>query len=53
MKTIGNIAIFLSAAVLIWIAVSWVDVVIHSDPVNGSGDLMPGNAVELLTNISR
>lgn len=53
MKTIGNIAIILSAAVLIWIAVSWADVIIHSDPVSGNGDLMPGNAVELLTNIYR
>lgn len=51
MKILGNIITVLVAAVLIWIAISWVDVIIHSDPVSGNGNLMPGNAVELLTNI--
>lgn len=53
MKILGNIITVLAAAMLIWIAVSWADVIIHSDPVSGNGDLMPGNAVELLTNIYR
>lgn len=53
MKILGNIITVLAAAVLIWIAVSWADVIIHSDPVSGNGDLMSGNAVELLTNIYR
>lgn len=53
MKILGNVITILAAAMLIWIAVSWADVTIHSDPVSGNGDLMPGNAVELLTNIYR
>lgn len=53
LKILGNVITILAAAMLIWIAVSWADVIIHSDPVSGNGDLMPGNAVELLTNIYR
>lgn len=53
MKILGNIITVLAAAVLIWVAVSWADVIVHCDPVSGNGDLMPGNAVELLTNIYR
>lgn len=51
MKILGNVITILAAAMLIWIAVSWADVIIHGDPVSGNGDFMPGNAVELLTNI--
>lgn len=51
MKILGNVITVLAAAVLIWVAVSWADVIIHSDPVSGNGNLMPGNAVELLANI--
>lgn len=53
MKILGNIITVLAAAVLIWVTVSWADVIVHCDPVSGNGDLMPGNAVELLTNIYR
>lgn len=53
MKTLGNIITVLAAAALIWVAVSWADVIVHCDPTSGSGDLMPGNAVELLINIYR
>ena len=53
MKILGNIITVLVAAVLIWVAVSWADVIVHCDPAGGSGQLMPGNAVELLTNIYR
>lgn len=35
-----------------WLAVSWVDVLMHNDPVYGDRQYMPGNAIVLLADLA-
>lgn len=35
-----------------WLAVSWVDVLLHNDPVYGDRQYMTGNAIVLLVELA-
>lgn len=35
-----------------WLAVSWVDVLMHNDPITGDKQYMPGNAIVLITELA-
>ena len=53
LKRFFSEAITLAAFALIgWLAVSWVDVLLHNDPVYGDKQYMTGNAIVLLVNLA-
>lgn len=56
MKFLKNLAstilIAASIAILVWLAVSWVDVLMHNDPIYGDKQYMPGNAIVLITELA-
>lgn len=35
-----------------WLAVSWVNVLMHNDPITGDKQYMPGNAIVLMTELA-
>ena len=37
---------------MVWLAVSWVDVLLHNDPVYGDKQYMTGNAIVLLVELA-
>lgn len=39
------------ALILVWLAVSWLDVLMHNDPVTGDKQYMPGNAIVMMTEL--
>ena len=49
---VSTILIAASIAILAWLAVSWVDVLMHNDPVYGDKQYMPGNAIVMLTELA-
>ncbi len=55
MKFIKNLICnaFAAAGVvlLIWLAVSWADVLMHNDPVYGDRQYMAGNAIVMMTEL--
>ena len=44
-----NLIITLAAAFILWVFLSWGDIVAHNDPVSGSHNYAPLNAFALLT----
>lgn len=45
--------VYISVFVLIaWMAVSWVDILLHNDPVYGDKQYMSGNAIVLLVELA-
>ena len=36
---------------LVWLAISWVDVLMHNDPIYGDKQYMPGNAIVMMINL--
>ncbi len=51
-KFFGQAASLFVFAVVAWLAVSWVDVLLHNDPVYGDKQYMTGNAIVLLVNLT-
>lgn len=51
-KLISTILIAASIAILIWLVVSWIDVLMHNDPVYGDKQYMTGNAIVLLVELA-
>lgn len=35
-----------------WLMVSWVDVLMHNDPIYGDKQYMPGNAIVMITELA-
>lgn len=56
MKFLKNLAstilIAASIAILVWLVISWVDVLMHNDPIYGDKQYMPGNAIVLMTELA-
>lgn len=56
MKFLKNLAsailIAASIAILVWLVVSWVDVLMHNDPVYGDKQYMSGNAIVMITELA-
>lgn len=48
-EAIAMAAIFALAG---WLAVSWVDVLLHNDPVYGDKQYMTGNAIVMLVELA-
>ncbi|HJC31891.1 MAG TPA: hypothetical protein H9934_07160 [Candidatus Anaerobutyricum faecale] len=36
-----------------WLAVSWVNVLMHNDPIYGDKQYMPGNAIVMITELAK
>lgn len=36
-----------------WLAVSWVDVLMHNDPIYGDKQYMPGNVIVMITELAK
>ena len=36
-----------------WLAVSWVNVLMHNDPVYGDKQYMPGNVIVMITELAK
>lgn len=51
-KLINTILIAASIAMLIWLVVSWIDVLMHNDPVYGDKQYMPGNAIVMMVELA-
>ena len=52
LKRFFSEAITLAAFALIgWLAVSWVDILLHNDPIYGDKQYMPGNAIVMMTEL--
>ena len=49
---ISTILIAASIAILIWLVVSWVDVLMHNDPITGDKQYMPGNAIVMMIGLT-
>lgn len=49
---VGAILIAASIAILIWLVVSWVDVLMHNDPITGDKQYMPGNAIVMMVDLT-
>lgn len=56
MKFIKNLICnaFAAAGVvlLVWLAISWVDVLMHNDPIYGDKQYMPGNAIVMMIGLT-
>lgn len=56
MKFLKNLAsailIAASIAILIWLVVSWVDVLMHNDPITGDNQYIPGNAIVMMVDLT-
>lgn len=48
---VGAILIADSIAILIWLVVSWVDVLMHNDPITGDAAYWRGNAIVMMTEL--
>ena len=48
-----DVGIFLWLLFCIWIVVSWVDVLMHNDPITGDKQYMPGNAIVMITELAK
>lgn len=48
-NTIKHLILILTAMFLLWVLVSWIDIVAHNDPWKGSHKYIPGNVFVLLT----
>ena len=55
MKFIKNLIcnVFAAAGVvlLVWLTISWADVLMHNDPVYGDRQYMTGNAIVMMTEL--
>ncbi|CVI68212.1 hypothetical protein BN3660_01124 [Eubacteriaceae bacterium CHKCI004] len=49
---VSAILIAASIAILAWLVVSWVDVLMHNDPITGDKQYMPGNAIVLMVELA-
>lgn len=49
LNTTKNLILILTVLFLLWILISWFDIVAHNDPWRGSHEYMPGNVFVLLT----
>lgn len=49
---VSTILIAASIAILAWLVVSWVDVLMHNDPITGDKQYMPGNAIVMITELA-
>ena len=56
MKFLKNLAcailIAASIAILGWLVISWVDVLMHNDPVYGDKQYMSGNAIVMMVELT-
>lgn len=56
MKFLKNLAcailIAASIAILVWLVISWVDVLMHNDPVYGDKQYMSGNAIVMMVELT-
>ena len=56
MKFIKNLICnaFAAAGVvlLVWLTISWADVLMHNDPITGDKQYMPGNAIVVITELA-
>lgn len=56
MKFLKNLAcailIAASITILVWLVISWVDVLMHNDPVYGDKQYMSGNAIVMMVELT-
>lgn len=48
LNTTKNLILILTVLFLLWILISWFDIVAHNDPWRNSHEYMPGNAFSVL-----
>ena len=51
-QILGQATSLLTFALIAWLAVSFVDVLMHNDPIYGDKQYMPGNAIVLITELA-
>lgn len=50
-RFLKKIVCLVGIAVTVWLMASWVDVLMHNDPIYGDKQYMPGNAIVLLVDL--
>lgn len=50
---ISTILIAVCITVLVWLVVSWTDVLMHNDPIYGDKQYMPGNVIVMITELAK
>lgn len=48
----NRITLWLCIGIIMWLLISWVDVLLHNDPVTGDKSYWQGNAIVLLINLA-
>lgn len=51
-QILGRAASLLTFALIAWLAVSFVDVLMHNDPIYGDKQYMTGNAIVMMTELA-
>ena len=49
---VSTILIAASIAILAWLVISWMDVLMHNDPITGDKQYIPGNAIVMITELA-
>ncbi len=49
---VSTILIAASIAILVWLVISWVDVLMHNDPITGDKQYMPGNVIVMMVELA-
>lgn len=49
---VSTILIAASIAILVWLVVSWADVLMHNDPITGDAAYWRGNAIVMMINLT-
>ena len=49
MRFIRNAAVLAGAILIVWIMASWVDILLHNDPITGNKEYWAYNAFVLIT----
>ena len=50
---VSTILIAASIAILVWLVVSWTDVLMHNDPIYWDKQYMPGNVIVMITELAK
>ena len=53
MRAISDVLAIMAAAVLLWILLSWVDVLSHNDPLTGDFSYSPFNLICVIEEVGR
>lgn len=51
-RFLEKIVCLMGIVVAVWLTISWIDVLMHNDPVYGDRQYMPGNAIVMMVELA-